>query len=710
MSSKTYSDHFDQYFATLPVLDLLPELERKRSDFEDYVLRTGKLTIWRTNWEMYMRSEQKIGIRFGGDRGQYKLIESNIYRSIVTGLLSVIANQRPDFQPEAINDDHKSMSQDLVFDSVSDYYLKIKHMEDAYKTGLTYGLIMGEGWLFEIWNADIGEITDTVSDEEGQETAIKEGDVVFAILPPMDVARDFTHMDMHDDWYILREYRNKWDLIAQRPDLKDDLMGLTIPSNLQRFRFGHIVDSQTSNTDLIPVYTFIHKKTAACPKGRFTQFVDSDTYILDSDLPYEKMPVFPMMPDIAPLSNFGVTVMTSLVKLQYAYDKTLSVIVTNQQAFAITNIVIDESTQTKPEQVIEGLNFIKTNMKNGIPVGLELCKTPKEVFDFLTLLENQMEKLSGLPSILRGAPPTGIESGTAMAFLQAQALVFNSPIQQSYISFLERSATGLFNILKTFANTKRMLAIAGQSKKQYMGEFSGKDLENISRVKVSAGNPATRSEAGKLQIAQDLMAKGLIKDANQYFEVLTTGELDPMLEGPEAENMQIIQENEEMRRGIPQVAAPWDRHDIHIPQHITLLSDPSLRKQKDNPVTAAVTQHVMTHAQFLFPGITELTDPRLMNLLGMNVVPAPQPPPPPGMLPPPPGAPPLQHPTPGPMANPMPAQASPAALNNATPPLNQAHNAPQPPHAPILPGSTSQPTLNATAKLNPFNSPHTPSK
>src|SRR5258706_8222974 len=293
--------------------------------------------------------------------------------------------------------------------------------------------------------------------------------------------------------------------------------------------------------------------------------------------------------------------MTSVVKLQYAYDKTLSVIVTNQQAFAIQNIVVDESTQTKPEQVIEGLNFIKTNMKNGVPMGLELCKTPAEVFKFLELLEGQMEKLSGLPSILRGQPPTGVESGTAMAFLQAQGLVFNSPIQQAYISFLERSATGLFNILKAFANTKRMITIAGQSKSPYMGEFSGQDLSNISRVVVSAGNPATRSEAGKIQIAQDLMAKNLIKDTNQYFEVLTTGQLDPMTEGPEAENMLIIKENEQLRRGIPQIASPWDNHQNHIQQHFVIMMDPNLRQKQNDPVMAAVIQHNIRHAQFIFP-------------------------------------------------------------------------------------------------------------
>lgn len=699
MSFKVYSASSNEaYFANLPVDELLQDCERKRDDFQDYALRTGRLTNWRTNWEMWMRAELKLGIRFGGDRGQYKLIESNIFRSIVTGLVSVIANQRPSFQPEAVNSDYKSLSQDLIFDSVSNYYLKVKRMEDGYKTGLTYGILMGEGWLYEKWNADIGEVVDVTSDPEGKQTAVKEGDVQFAVLGPMDVIRDYTRTDTDNDWIIVREYLNKWDLIAQRPDLEQELKGYTLPTELQRFRFGHIVDAQTSNADLIPVYTFLHRKTQACPKGRITQYVDSDTWILDTAFPYDEIPCYPCMPDTMPFNNWGTTVMTSLCKLQYAYDKTLSVVLTNQQAFAIQNIVVDESTQTKPEQVIEGLNFIRTQMKAGVPMALELCKTPAEVFNLLNILEQQMEKLSGLPSILRGQPPTGVESGTAMAFLQAQALVFNSPIQQAYISFLERSATGLFNILKAFANTNRMLAIAGQSNSTYMAEFSGKDLSNISRVTVSAGNPATKSEAGKIQIAQDLMAKGLIKDANQYFEVLTTGEIDPMLAGPEAQNMLIVKENEQIRRGIPQVAAPWDNHATHIPEHFVIMMDPEIRKTQNNPVMAAAIKHIMSHAQFLFPGITDLTDPRLMGLFGNQIVPMATPPAGPNGMPPPP-----EMPTPHPVANPQVAQ-----LANATPPLNQAHNAPQPPHAPILPGKTPPSTANAATQLNSVQTPRMP--
>lgn len=676
MSGKIYGSSPDSYFATLPIEQLLPELEKKESDFNDYILRTGKLTQLRTNWEMYNRSELKIGVRFGGDRGQYKLIESNIFRSILTGLVAVICNQRPSFQPEAVNDDHRSMSQDIIFDSVSNYYLKVKKMEDLYKQGTFIGLLQGESWLFERWDANIGEIVDVVKDPAtGKQSPVKEGDVQFDVLGCQDVIRDFTRLDMNNDWYIVRQYLNKWDMIAQRPDLKNDLMGLTIPSNLQLYRFGHIIDSQTSNTDLIPVYTFMHKKTAACPQGRFAQYVDGTVYITDGPLPYEEMPLYPMLPDTMPFNNFGSTIMTALVKLQYAYDKALSIILTNQQAFAIQNIVVDQDTNVKPEQVIEGLNFIRTNISKGMPQALQLCKTPAEVFQFLELIETQMEKISGLPSILRGTPPTGVQSGTAMAFLQAQAIVFNSPIQQAYISFLERSATGLFNILKSFANTKRMLAIAGASKKQYLEEFSGKDLENITRVIVSAGNPATSTEAGKLQIAQDLMAKGLVNN-KEYFQILATGQLDTMTEGPEAQNMFIVEENELLRKGVPCVVSPTDDHALHIQQHNGIMFDTDLRKTQNNKILAVTLQHMLAHGQVIIPGLTSVTDPRFLAVLGIQVSMPPQGPPP--------GAP--EHPTPPPVANPMPAGTGTVGGN------------PVPVRKPVLPAGTPPSTANAAAQ------------
>ena len=665
----------DQYWATLPTDELLGVLVKKQRDYENYLLKSGRLMRWRMCWEYYMQSELRMQVIYGGGRGQYKILQSNIFRSIVTGLISVICNQRPSFEPQVINDDTMSLAQDEIANSVLDYYLKVGRLEDQYRRAVLFGLLMTEGWLYERWDASIGPIVDVLNGNIPKH----EGDARFKVLAPMDVARDYTRTDTQNDWLIIREYINKWDIVAVRPDLKDKLAGMYIPQEMQRFRFGHMIDGSNSDKDLIPVYTLLHNKTKACPEGRWLQFVDDKTFVIDTALPFEEIPMYPFYPDEEPEANFGATVMASLVPLQRSYNMGMSVILTNQATFGVQNIAIDESTQTKPEQTIDGVNWIKCNLAKGVPQAVELCHTPQEIFAQLDRVESQMEKLSGLPAILRGAPPTGITSGTAMAYLQAQALVFNTPLQQSYISLLERSATGLFDMLKTFADTKRMATIVGKSKSSYMVEFTGDDLQGIKRVLVNAGNPTVRTEAGKIQTAQDFMQKGLITTPQEYFEVVETGDLQTMMEATEKELILIRKENENLMKGIPCVVTPGDNHPLHIREHQAVIMDPALRMQPNNPILAAVLVHQENHLAAMTPGGPQSADPRLLAILGIPPFPAPVP-------------------TALPQSNiSAPAQNAPPVPGHGGQPLPPVGGPQAQPRAPVLPKGTPAQVQNASA-------------
>ena len=112
---------------------------------EDYALRTGKLNpmAYKLGDVLSFRLETRRTL-WRCDRGQYKLIESNRFRSILTGVVSVICSQRPTFQPEAVNDDHRSRSQDIVFDSVSNYYLRVKN---TWKTAIKKALFTVYSWV-----------------------------------------------------------------------------------------------------------------------------------------------------------------------------------------------------------------------------------------------------------------------------------------------------------------------------------------------------------------------------------------------------------------------------------------------------------------------------------------------------------------------------------------------------------------------------------
>src|ERR1700733_13443225 len=150
----------DSYWAQQEIEQLLPILEMKIDDYENYIVKSGRLMRWRMVWETYMKSELRIGVIYGGGRGQYKILSSNIFRSITEGLVSVICNQRPSFEPQVINDDSKSLSQNEVASSVLDYYLKTGKLEDRYRMCTLLGLLFGEGWLYERWDASVGEVVD----------------------------------------------------------------------------------------------------------------------------------------------------------------------------------------------------------------------------------------------------------------------------------------------------------------------------------------------------------------------------------------------------------------------------------------------------------------------------------------------------------------------------------------------------------------------
>jgi len=55
-----------------------------------------------------------------------------------------------------------------------------------------------------------GQVVDTVQDPAGKEVPIKRATSSMPSSAPMDVIRDYTRMDVDNDWYIVREYVNKW--------------------------------------------------------------------------------------------------------------------------------------------------------------------------------------------------------------------------------------------------------------------------------------------------------------------------------------------------------------------------------------------------------------------------------------------------------------------------------------------------------------------
>jgi hypothetical protein len=130
-----------------------------------------------------------------------------------------------------------------------------------------------------------------------------------------------------------------------------------------------------------------------------------------------------------------------------------------------------------------------------------------------------------------------------------------------------------------------------------MKQFTGDDLNMINRVIVDQGASISKTTAGKVQLADNLLAQGLIKTADQYIQVLSTGKLEPAIEGTQAELLNIRAENEELTEGRYVPVMITDNHRMHIEEHRIILSSPEARRNPE--LIQAVTTHLQEHLDIL---------------------------------------------------------------------------------------------------------------
>lgn len=583
----------------------------------------------RRSWQAYHGAYYEDGhaITFAGETGELVNFAVNHYRNIASHMLTLTTSSRPSFQARSVNTDYRSQVETTLANGLLDYYMREKRMEKYLKTATEYAIVMGSGYIKMEWNATSGKIYDYIEpeedkifgeDEEGNpldETGqilktfpIYEGDVEFSNLSPFDVVFDSTKESVSDnDWVLVRSFKNKYDIIAKYPEHEDEILNLQTKSDNKQYRVSL---SPLEETVDVPVYEFYHKKTESMPDGRYLLFLSSDIILMDSIMPYRRLPIYRISPGEVLGTPYGYTPMFDLLPMQDAVNSLYSTILTNHNAFGVQNVLNPRGNDIRVNQVSGGLNFIEYNAQAGKPEALNLVNTPAEIFNFLGMIERAMETVSGINSVARGNPEESLRSGTALALVQSQALQFISGLQQSYITMIEDIGTGLMELLQDFASVPRVAAIAGKNNKTKLKEFSAKDISSINRVIVDVGNSVAQTTAGRVQMADNLIQMGIIKTPEQYFSVINTGKLETMTEGMVDQNLLTRAENERLSEGdIDVIAVATDPHSLHIREHMNVLSDPDLRN--DPELVARVLNHINEHISLL-----QNTDPNLLALIG----------------------------------------------------------------------------------------------
>lgn len=548
-------------------------------------------------------------ISFTGEQGELVKLPVNHFRNLARHMYNMITSNRPTLEARAVNSDYKSLSQTYLANGILDYYMREKGLEDMVYDAVEMSVVLGAAFLKMEWNATAGDTYDV--DPETNEP-INEGEIEFSLLSPLDVVFDGTKENWNQhEWILTRSYVNKYNLMAKYPEMAEKIKQMETKNDANKYRVSVF---SNDDTDDIAVYEFFHKKTDAMNEGRYMLFLSDDCVLLDLPLPYRTIPVFHLNPARIMGTTYGYTDMFDVYPLQEAINSLYSAVMTNENAFNVQNLFVQKGADLNVSQLAGGMNIVEGNSK---PEPLNLTATNPSTTNFIALLVQASETLTGVSSVTRGQPEASLRSASALALVQSMSLQFVSGLQKNYVKFLERTGTNLIEILKDFADTPKLIALVGKNKQPYLKEFTGDMIKDVKRVVVDVGNPLARTTAGRVQMAEQLAQMQLIKNPQQYFMVIETGRIDSMMEGDISDLMLIKRENELMLEGREVFAALLDRHRMHIMEHQSVINDPELRSNPE--LLANVQAHIQEHIDIL-----RTADPDLLQLIGEQPLAPPQ--------------------------------------------------------------------------------------
>ncbi len=622
------------YFALEEPSIKVESLLKRAQSWNNSIISNNYLDKSRSSWLAYYGAQKGDGqgahkISFGGEQGELTQISVNHYGNIAQHLINLTTSEKPAMEAQAVNTDAITQGQTMLANSLLDYYMYQKRLEKYLHNGVESAVVLGEGYVRLGWNDREG---DAVFYDEASGKTLYRGDIEFDNLSPFDVVRDISREDDKHDWLLIRTYKNRYDLIAQYPQFKDQILGVKSKSYAD---YPNVNLMFQDDTDLIPVWEFYHRRTAAVPNGNYMSFVAHDAVFYNGGLPYRNIPIYRITVRDVLGAPVGYTPMWDLLSIQEAINALYSTALTNQMAFGVQNILLPNGSSITPENLAGGMNVLYYDPEVGEPKPLNLTYTPLEIFKMIDMLKADMETISGINSVIRGSPEASLRSGNALALVQAQAVSFASTLQMSYQRLMENVGTGLIQILQDYAAEPRIAFIVGKSKQMYLKDFKGSDLEHINRVMIRPTSALSKSTAGRLEIASNLLQMNMIKTPQEYLMVLETGNLQPMYEGDTAQLNLIKSENEMLQRGEIPPIVNIDWHMVHINEHAAVLADPKVRM---NPaIRQAIEVHMNAHVEML-----QTANPMLLQLLGQTPIPPmmdpnQMPPGGPGMPPPPEG-------------------------------------------------------------------------
>lgn len=723
------------YFPTLSGKELADALWEKKRQYERFVDESGLLALWRKMHFRYFGIDPFTGlsdkeVARTGDKGEVHNLHINHLRADITIWLNLASSQRNEVEPETDRDDYEGELEAQRAKCVIQHWRNKAGLETALSTRTEFAGVYGLGYLLQLWNPNRGEdvplpdaelpvppmdappppmdggMADQPPPEMGTEpitepilaTTKKKGAVEAFALHPLDVFIDIDQTKPVNDWHIARIWRNKFDLIADyagadaglaekilnTPPPRDNEALLSRP--FDNFSSARRLTEHAKESDLLATYYFFHEDRPSCPGGKQAVFLPGGTILFEAALKptYERPPINRLAPAEWHESPFGYSPAFGLLAPQEASNSMTTIALTNARTFGLGVIISPKGSDVDDNAIAQGLMLIEYTPGLEPPRALQMPRTAQEDIIFARSLVDSMGGVIGVNSVVRGNPEASLKSGSALALVQATAVQFSSDFQGAIIIASEAVHLDTIKISSQNMEEEYQLDISGAQLAPLIKPFTGSHISRIVRVRVPTVSPMLKTLAGRVQIADTILERfpGALP-LGDYFRLLQTGNIDPMLRPQAQRERNLDRENEMLAAGRVPTALITDQHRVHYMKHLDVLENPHMRESQDpeaEAVRKAVLAHCDEHKQFLSQMTVQF--PELLELTNQMPLQAALPPPMPGAAP---GGPPGD----GPHGQPK---------GHAPLPKNASLGMPQPPGAAQQPHQPNMPVNPATGE------------
>jgi len=572
----------------------------------------------------YQDIESRIDAR---DRGEDR---ANVVRKIVCNHLYDLTKNRGSrlikFKPAVAilptNDELSDKVAAKVTKQLLDHIWYVQDFEGKIQNQLvTNALVMGESYLFILWNKDQGDLSPAyveakkkypnkkipLLNENGQITQdaqgndiyidrpVRTGDVDYRVVLASEVLLQKKQKLIDVDYCFVRELVPTAELRQRYPEKADKIKDL----DSQVYDYEKL-ELRPARSEQV-VYTFWHRRSPLMDKGRKIVFI-KDCVLENEEIPFshDQLPFIRFTDVDYPGQLYGVSFYENIKPLTSTYNN-----ITNM---LVRNIVL----ASHPKWMVPAGSVALDRLGNDItivqykgptpPVLATATTVPSDVFAFREKLKEEFQQISGVFGVSRGEPPPGIKAGVALQFLSEQESERYNELVLKYNDLILGIAQMTLAVCGDYydESDERTVRILGKNNEWMTKFFDVAYLEKDYDIRIQNSSALPRSVAARTQTLLDLNERFPDQfTSEQVIELLDLAQSDKFIDAAtvsvrtaQAENEELLKTGEGIVPEEQLSPREYENHIVHWREHTRVLQEYSFKFQTPREAQDRLINHI----------------------------------------------------------------------------------------------------------------------